>query len=273
MFTYYVRSDGTVRDAYDLTSVFTDWRGEEERWLFAAPHDDDIMIGGGLILQAGLRQGIDCTVMIASDGRMGYCTADQKDTISDIRRQETVTSFRRVGLTEDRIERLNFPDCELSRHVGRRFAADTDDPDTVVAGATGLENSITWYLRKIRPTRVFVPTQNDLHPDHKTLYTELTVSLFHANGQIWPELGEPLENVPSLYEMALYCPFYHPPQIKIEAADEIFRKKLDAIADYRSQLQIETLVDGVRAAGPVEYLLDTGFTFYTPSIYQDLFQL
>ena len=65
-------------------------------------------------------------------------------------------------------------------------------------GHTGVQNAFTLFLRRIAPSRVFVPTASDLHPDHKVANQEMLISLFHAQGEIWPELGRPLEAVPGL---------------------------------------------------------------------------
>jgi hypothetical protein len=47
--------------------------------------------------------------------------------------------------------------------------------------------------------------------------------------------------------------------------------KLDAIRAYRSQEQIEVLVEVQRSAGPVEYLREVQFNFYSPQQYEGLF--
>ena len=124
---------------------------------------------------------------------------------------------------------------------------------------------------QVRPTRVFVPTSADLHPDHRIVHEQLMISLFHAQGGIWPQLGTPIAQVPQVYEMAIYCDFPEPPQIRIGAPLEMLETKLKAIMAYGSQEQIGTLVENQRAAGPVEYIRELKFRFYAPKQYHELF--
>lgn len=189
-------------------------------------------------------------------------------------------------LGEPDIRRLEYPDCDLPNHAGRRrtaggeagtvgaagsagAAVDNTDPRK---GHSGLQNSFTALLRDLRPTRVFVPTGADYHPDHQIVYRELLISLFHATGAIWPELGAPLASPPSLYEMAIYCDFPAPPTLQLEGSAEAFDTKLSAIAAFASQEQIAAIVEGVRGAGPFEYFREVPFSLYDSRHYAELFR-
>jgi len=256
-----------VQKAERLAAAFDDWREGEERWLFIAPHDDDIVMGAGLLVQKALAERVDLTMAITTDGSMGYCEVSQRDTITQIRKSETIESFRMIGVEE--LRWLGFPDCDLARYLGRRQAV-AGDPG-VVAGYTGLQNAYVELLRSVRPTRVFLATGSDLHPDHKSVYQEALISTFHAQGDIWPELGAPLAALLPVYEMAIYCAFPGEPEIKIEGGLSHLERKLAAIAAYRSQRQIDLLVQRLRDAGPVEYFRRTDFALYSPAIYAGLF--
>ena len=98
------------------------------------------------------------------------------------------------------------------------------------------------------------------------------ISLFHASGSIWPELGPPLLEVPAVYEMAVYCDFREPPNLEIISDAEHFKKKQAGIAAYRSQTQIGALVESVRKAGPYEYLREVQFRLYCAESYKPLFR-
>ena len=134
-----------------------------------------------------------------------------------------------------------------------------------------MQIALTRLLRQVRPTRVFLPTSADMHPDHRIVHEELMISLFHAQGRIWPELGEPTADVPRVYELAVYCDFPEPPQIRLKTPESMFENKLRAISTYGSQEQIGTVVDIQRASGPVEYLRELNFHFYDPQQYHELF--
>lgn len=253
-----------------LEDIYTDWQGQAERFMFVTPHDDDVVLGGGLTMQIARAHGVPCSLVVVTDGRMGYCLAEHRDDISVIRSRETTEAYGLLGIDEADFEWLEFPDCDLNNYCGRRRAVEGDPG--VIAGHTGMQNSFTHYLRKIRPTRVFVPTAADLHPDHQLVNRELLISLFHSTGQIWPELGDVLGQVPQIYEMAVYCDFPATPQIRWTTGDDMLRRKLEAIGRYRSQMQIDSVIDITRKVGPVEYLRKLDFALYRPQRYHGEFE-
>src|SRR3954468_215817 len=86
----------TLKDAIGI-------KAERETWLFVSPHDDDLVIGAGLWMQAAVQAGVDVQVLVVTDGRMGYCTLEQRDSIAQIRRKETYESFNVLGVRENQI--------------------------------------------------------------------------------------------------------------------------------------------------------------------------
>src|SRR5215204_3047861 len=63
----------TLADAIGMTKT-----GARETWLFVSPHDDDLVIGAGLWMQAAVQADVDVQVLVVTDGRMGYCTLEQR---------------------------------------------------------------------------------------------------------------------------------------------------------------------------------------------------
>lgn len=236
-------------------------------WLFVSPHDDDLCIGAGLLMQAAVEAGVDVQCVIVTDGCLGYCQPDQEEEIVETRRLETLRSFEVLGIGESQVTFLGFPDGGLTRFIGRRPAQHGEPRE---GGYTGLQNAFTRSLRELRPSRVFVPTKTDLHPDHQITHNELMISVFHASGQIWPELGDPLE-VPAVHEMAVYCDFPTDPHLEVTGNEEVFDRKLQSISAYESQLQIGELVEQIKADGPYEYIRDVEFRLYSPRRYRSLF--
>ncbi|GAB4150290.1 MAG: hypothetical protein Tsb009_25040 [Planctomycetaceae bacterium] len=255
------------------TADLGEWLGADsiadECWLFVAPHDDDLCLGAGLLMQAAMQAGVNVRVAIVTDGRLGYCRIEQEDNIIEIREQETIRSFQILGIEQDRIRFLGFPDGGLIPYIGRR-KHQGEGPE--VQGYTGLQNSFTSVLRECRPARVFVPSPADLHPDHRITHSELMISLFHATGAIWPELGAPLMDVPVVYEMAVYCDFPQPPNLELISNDELFQAKLASVKAFQSQVQISALVESVRKAGPYEYIREVGFPLYCAETYKPMFR-
>jgi len=238
-----------------------------QTWMFVSPHDDDLCIGAGLLMQAAVDAGADVQAVIVTDGCLGYCEASQQDDIVEVRKAETIRSFEILGVQESHVTFLGFPDGGLTKYIGRRQAVEGEPR---VSGFTGLQNAFTHSLRELRPSHVFVPTKMDLHPDHQITHNELMISLFHASGKIWPELGDPLD-VPQVHEMAVYCDFPSDPHLEVIGGDGPFETKLASIAAYESQLQIAELVEQLRSAGPFEYIRDVNFKLYSPERYRSLF--
>jgi len=267
--TYYRRTSGRVIATPRIDQFLAKWQEDQEVWMFVAPHDDDIVTGAGLTFQVALAEGVQVHAVVTTDGRMGYCRFPQRRSIAQVRHLEAEQSFQILGLPLERLHFLHFPDCCLNPYRGRHFAT-IGDP-TEVEGASGLQNAFPHILRQIRPTRVFLPTSTDLHPDHRIVNEEMLISLFHAQGTIWPELGRPIDEVPAVYEYATYCDFPEPPQLRIAGTQAMLDTKLDAIGAYRSQEQIDLLIEAQRSAGPVEYLREVLFNIYSPQKYEKLF--
>jgi len=135
-----------------------------------------------------------------------------------------------------------------------------------------MQNAFTYHLRKMKPTQCFLPTSNDLHPDHRFVYDEFLISLFHSAGNIWPELGEHLSSVPYVNTFAVYCDFLAPPTLRMRTPQSYLENKLKAISAFRSQKQISSLIENVRHCGPEEYIRAIDFRLYHPSSYRNLFE-
>lgn len=267
----FIRLVGSERRvANTLQGVSHHWQKDEERFLFISPHDDDVVIGGGLLLQLALREKVPVHILVVTDGSMGYCDVAEKETISEIRRQETYDCYEALGVPKENIIWLSFPDCQLNLYCGRRRATAQDK--AVIEGYTGLQNAFTYWLRHLKPTQCFLPALSDLHPDHKMVHDEFLISLFHSMGDIWPELGDPLASACHVHEMGVYCDFSSPPNLRMHTSLDYLEKKLEGIFAFKSQKQIASLIEIVRQAGPFEYLRALNFKLYQPTRYHDLFE-
>jgi len=267
----YRTPQGTVVRSASPADVWPDWKGDRERWLFVAPHDDDVVLGAGLTFICAAESGIPVYAVVATSGEAGYCRPEHRGNVHHIRRRECRKSFEMMGMPAENLILFDYPDADMTIHLGRRL---TNDPHCLgaIAGATGYQNSFTWALRKILPTRVFLPTLTDIHPDHKATHQEFVMSIFHAQGNIWPELGTPIPDIPKLYEYATYCDFLTPPTIRVTTSNDLFERKLNAILAYQSQEQITLVLENQRASGPQEYIRELEFNIFNPRQYEGLFQ-
>ncbi|RMD85142.1 MAG: PIG-L family deacetylase [Candidatus Dadabacteria bacterium] len=239
-----------------------------QRWLFLSPHDDDCILAFGLLMQAAAKRGIETSLLVATDGSLGYVSLEQRDTIVETRRGETLRAYEMVGVLRERIYFLGFPDNSLRNYQGRRKAQD-GDPE--IEGYTGLQNHLTYFLRKIAPDALFVPTGNDIHIDHKVCNEELGISLFHASSGIWPELG-PKISLPLLYYGAVYCDLDQV-DFAIKGDEDMHRRKLDGIRTFASQKQIVDALASQRGAQPaIEVFQRVKYNFFEPNNYRWLFE-
>ena len=110
---YARRMTGGLLTTSCIAELFDDWRGPAESWLFVSPHDDDIVLGGGLVFQVGIAAGAQVHAALVTDGRMGYCRIEQRDSIAAIRAAEAKNSFAILGLPPERLYLLGYPDGQL----------------------------------------------------------------------------------------------------------------------------------------------------------------
>jgi len=269
--TEFVRIVGEERRvAETLEGVSRHWMTGKEKFLFISPHDDDVVLGAGLFIQLVQKEKVPVYILIVTDGSMGYCSSEQKDRISEIRQKEAYECYKMLGVPEENIIWLKFPDCQINSYRGRRLAENNDS--AAIEGYTGLQNAFTNWIRKISPTQCFLPTSTDLHPDHRIVHEEFLISLFHSAGDIWPELGKQIERVPYVHELGVYCDFPKPPRLRIRTTNACLEKKLNAISAFKSQKQIGSLIDIVRKSGPYEYLRELEFKLYQPAAYYEMFE-
>lgn len=129
--------------------------GSDEVLLVMSPHDDDAVIGAGYAMLAAKQAGAEVYVMISCRGDAGYSTIEEKDTIEDVRVQETYACYARLGLDKDHIVRLNFPDFSAISHWGWE-----------TAGGKGEMATVLEFLRDKKVTRLMVPNHYHEHIDH-----------------------------------------------------------------------------------------------------------
>ena len=114
------------RVASTLQGVSRHWQGERECFLFVCPHDDDAVVGAGLLIQLAIREKVPLHILIITDGSMGYCNEEEKGNISEIRKKETFECYQSLGVNKEDIIWVGFPDCNLNSYRGRRTAKPQD---------------------------------------------------------------------------------------------------------------------------------------------------
>jgi LmbE family N-acetylglucosaminyl deacetylase len=207
-----------------------DERGNVPRWVVIAPHpDDEALIASG-VLHRAVQSGADPAVIVMSNGDL--------DCIHDgVRREgETIAGLRAVGVAEERVFFLGYPDgglaplgrdplpprrrvidgvCAAAHATYGARGFGKHDYHTVRFGAPAAythENvvaDLASLLADLHPTDVATTHPEDTHPDHAATYALLRASLDRLpfaprvhramvhNGDCWPTGTDVGEPCPS----------------------------------------------------------------------------
>ncbi|MBX7194572.1 MAG: PIG-L family deacetylase [Sandaracinaceae bacterium] len=167
-------------------------------WVLA-PHPDDEALFGAEPIRRALREGRDVSVLVMTNGDLG-CERD-----GHLRQRETVAAMAALGLAEDRIHFLGYPDgyldalgeqplpprerraldgsCGLGAGTYASRGAGHADVHTRRTGAPGpytaaaAIDDLRALLEDEHPSDVYVAHPIDEHPDHATTYVLLRRAL------------------------------------------------------------------------------------------------
>ncbi len=151
-----------------------------EHLAIISPHDDDAVLSAGGLIKARANKKLKTTVLIMTDGSLGYSTPEEKDIIVETRKKETEKCYKALGAE---VIFLGFPDMSLNAY--RCW----DTPN----GEEGAYKKVIRVLREINADCLLIPNPKDSHPDHKAAYDIGKVAEFQATSPVASELGEPIE--------------------------------------------------------------------------------
>ena len=60
----YRKTGNKIIKSENLSDIFENWKADKEKWLFISPHDDDIIIGSGILLQKAFEEKINVEILI-----------------------------------------------------------------------------------------------------------------------------------------------------------------------------------------------------------------
>ena len=249
---------------------------KEDRVLILAPQPDDETIGAGGAIQKVVKAGAKVKVVLLTNGennmfafivykkhpfwgRKGFLR------MGELRRQESVKAMTRLGLTENDVVSLGYPDRGTLEVMTRHWdqagpfrsalakAEKVPYQGAMSPGAPYSGESILKDLERIlsdyKPTKIFVSHPADANRDHRALYLFLRVALWDLDGKI---------NVPEIYPYFVHAagwpkPRGYKPTLKLipppvfsksevswlalSLTSEEVTKKYNAIRDYPSQIK------------------------------------
>ncbi len=242
-----------------------------ERVLVMSPHpDDDVLALGATIAQ--LRQeGHSVLVVFLTSGDANQAgqmlltlnplhrAADYR-SLGYRRQKEAVLALRILEVPETHALFLGYPDGGLKElwvnhwerdapYISPQTRADrspyrnTYNPEAVYAGQDLLGDLVD-IVARFRPTIVYVPHEEDGHPDHQAAFYFSMGALAHAAPEILPEIRLYLVHVPQwpvprqlIPELALEPPLVYGDWTweTVEFCEEIVDLKLAAVRAHSSQ--------------------------------------
>lgn len=156
-YTYYDLEKEKASPHIDL--IFPGWAPSDERVVIFSPHDDDAVLGVGLLIQAVLANQGEVYVVIFCQGNAGYTTASQKDTIVETRQKETLNAYDILGVDNTHLIHLDYSDFSVLGYMGWNLPA----------GMSGTFPLIMQTLRGIKTTRLVIPNAYREHIDHEAV--------------------------------------------------------------------------------------------------------
>lgn len=112
-------------------------------------------------------------VIIFCDGTGGYSTLDEREKIVSLRRVESEKAYEKLGIKQENILRMDYPDFSLRSYIGW----------IISGGEEGTFARTIRILRKIRPTRLLIPNEYREHTDHE--------ALSYIGSHDGPQVGDP----------------------------------------------------------------------------------
>lgn len=140
----------------DLSAIFPEWDGKNERLMVYSPHDDDAILGAGYAMRAAIEDGAEVHIFIVCSGNAGYSTPEERETIVAKRQAETIACYEAFGIPRERIVFLGYSDFSAIQYVGWNIAPNREGH---------FRRTIT-ELRSRKITRILAPNHYHEHIDH-----------------------------------------------------------------------------------------------------------
>ena len=210
----------------DIDLLFPGWSPGDERVLAVSPHDDDALLGAGYALVAAQENGGVAHVAICCDGSAGYSRVQDRDTIVERRRRESMAAYGAMGIPAERVHYLGFPDFSLIGHLGWKLAT----------GQLGTLQPFITLLRRIGVTRLLIPNGYREHLDHTAAYDLGRYDGPQAGDAVGADWGKP-SVIRSTLQYAVWADL-SPEDALVHGAPTEIRANRALVAPYALEHQI-----------------------------------
>jgi len=247
---------------------------QDERVLILAPHPDDEVIACAGVIQQALKAGAKVKIVYLTNGdhnELAFIVYEKRITVRQgefvhmgrLRQQESIKAMKFLGLTEDDLVFLGYPDYgtfaifsqywrtpkPFRDRLTRISSVPYKDNPSYGAPYQGesILSDLTRQLIDYKPDKIFVSHPADVNVDHKSLYLFLQVALSDLEG-LMPK--------PKVYPYIVHCvgwpkPRHYHPELELYPPDkfigsqinwqrlnlsfEELEKKYHSIFSYKSQ--------------------------------------
>jgi len=170
-------------------------------------------------------------VVIFCRGDAGYSTVEEKDTIEAVRQRETVECYGRLGVPEDHILRMNYPDFSAIGNWGWEKAD----------GTPGDMPTILRFLRKKKVTRVMLPNHYHEHIDHLATYWMASFDVPQAGDMALVDYGTP-HPVRSTLQYSVWADF-DPEDALVSGRPSNLRANRILVAEAAAEQKIDDAIE------------------------------
>jgi LmbE family N-acetylglucosaminyl deacetylase len=171
---------GTGERGRGLGILFPGWK-RGETVAFLSPHDDDVVLGAGYLVQAVKKHGGTPVVLVFCRGDAGYSRAKDKRAVVGRRRRETRAAYEALGVPPEDIVRFDLPDLSLMARVDR----------VRPGGGKGVVEDLIRVLRSRRAGRVVFSSAHYENWDHTAVHCLGMYAAPQAGDPILADLGTP----------------------------------------------------------------------------------
>ena len=110
-----------LRKSKKIDILFPEWQAGETV-AFLSPHDDDALLGAGYLLKSTVENNGNPLLLIFCSGDAGYSVPEEKDIITQRRKQEAIQAYGMLGVKQENIHYFDIPDFSLMPHVNRNLS-------------------------------------------------------------------------------------------------------------------------------------------------------
>lgn len=127
--------------------------------IIFSPHQDDETLGCGGTLIKKKRTGAEVQIVFMTDGSASHDSLIPKQQLKLIRTDEAIAAAKKMGLAQDNLIFLEFPDGKLTKY--QEMAT----------------QKVLSILLHYQPQEIFVPYRRDGQPDHTATYQIVMTAL------------------------------------------------------------------------------------------------